>query len=464
MNKPDRKENISLRTALFVLLAILGLLFGGSIYYKLPSQIVLLACSILTAGVAYSKGYHMNEIQEMAVKGIQSVAVAFICNICIGMLISSWISAGTFSFLIRLVIKIITPRFFLTETFLFCCLFSALIGSSWICAGTIGLSAFYIAQSTGVNQLLLLGAIVGGSRFGTCISPISDSANISTLLSGVSNIYYHIRSSCVAVFPAVALTSGVYLFIDFFFGEERDTLSASALISVMNGVFRDSIWMVLPPVVLCVMIYRKSNTLICLLGSVAAGIAVAVIVQKKSIVQMADILFNGYGKYISAENAMLKQILSRGGIVSMSNVMFTLIIGMSLGGLLNGLSIFGTLADAIIRRIDRFRAKDLVLISSLLSLMGYAITGDSQPTKMLVSNAFRDVYAQKKIDCGVLSRTLDIAGFGEGIFPWTVGGTYFATLFNVSVGRYWYLVFFYYFAIAFNVHTVGRLKSKRYSL
>ncbi len=96
--------------------------------------------------------------------------------------------------------------------------------------------------------------------------------------------------------------------------------------------------------------------------------------------------------------------------------------------------------------------------------MGYAITGDSQPTKMLVSNAFRDVYAQKKIDCGVLSRTLDIAGFGEGIFPWTVGGTYFATLFNVSVGRYWYLVFFYYFAIAFNVHTVGRLKSKRYSL
>ena len=159
----------------------------------------------------------MNEIQEMAVKGIQSVAVAFIYNICIGMLISSWISAGTFSFLIRLVIKIITPRFFLTETFLFCCLFSALIGSSWICAGTIGLSAFYIAQSTGVNQLLLLGAIVGGSRFGTCISPISDSANISTLLSGVSNIYYHIRSSCVAVFPAVALTSGVYLFIDFFF-------------------------------------------------------------------------------------------------------------------------------------------------------------------------------------------------------------------------------------------------------
>lgn len=64
MNKPDRKENISLRTALFVLLAILGLLFGGSIYYKLPSQIVLLACSILTAGVAYSKGYHKDSVDE----------------------------------------------------------------------------------------------------------------------------------------------------------------------------------------------------------------------------------------------------------------------------------------------------------------------------------------------------------------------------------------------------------------
>ena len=44
-----------------------------------------------------------------------------------------------------------------------------------------------------------------------------------------------------------------------------------------------------------------------------------------------------------------------------------------------------------------------------------------------------------------------MAPFGEGIFPWTAGGVYLYSLFGTSVSEYWYLIFFYYFSMLFDL-------------
>ena len=178
----------------------------------------------------------------MAVNGIRTIVIALIINICIGMLISVWISAGTFSLFIQLCLKIVNPRFLLVETFVFCCIFSALIGSCWICAGTVGLSLFYLADMVEINPYLLLGAIVGGSRFGACISPISDSANVSVLLSGVQNIYEHIRAMLRIVLPSALLTGIVYVCIDFAVGASRGTLNDTTLEENLEQLFGASFY------------------------------------------------------------------------------------------------------------------------------------------------------------------------------------------------------------------------------
>ena len=78
-------------------------------------------------------------------------------------------------------------------------------------------------------------------------------------------------------------------------------------------------------------------------------------------------------------------------------------------------------------------------------------TGDSQPSKVLVSDAFSNLYRQKGLKKGVLSRSLELSAFGEGMFPWSVGAAYFLGLFQIQVGQYWYFILFYYITMAANV-------------
>lgn len=444
-----KKGELTLKQACGILTTILLMLFVGCGYWKLNSQIVLLGCTLLTAFFAKSKGYSAAEIEKMAVEGIRTVAAALLINICIGMLISVWISAGTFSFFIQLCLQVLDPRFFLVESFLFCCIFSALVGSCWICAGTIGLALFYISQMLPINHYLLIGAIIGGSRFGACISPISDSANISRLLSGVKNIYQHTYSALQVVLPGALMTGIIYLGLDLLGGKNRGLLEYSNLIQNLNEMFRGGVMVLLPAVVLCFMIYRKKLAIVCLLSSIGTGAVITVLLQKKTVFSVADILFYGYGGYIEPENTLLSTLFDRGGIISMSSVLFTLIIGMSMGGILNRLEVLKKIVDELTLRVKSPRM--IVFLSMMLAVLGYGATGDSQPSKVLVSSAFSGAYDREGIGRGVLSRTLEMSAFGEGMFPWTVGAMYFSTLFGASASQYWYYVFFYYFVMLANI-------------
>lgn len=444
-----KKEDLTLRQCWSFLAVLLLVLFVGCGYFQLNSQVLLLVCTLLAAAFARWKGYSVREIEAMAVNGIRTIVIALIINICIGMLISVWISAGTFSLFIQLCLKIVNPRFLLVETFVFCCIFSALIGSCWICAGTVGLSLFYLADMVEINPYLLLGAIVGGSRFGACISPISDSANVSVLLSGVQNIYEHIRAMLRIVLPSALLTGIVYVCIDFAVGTSRGTLNDTTLEENLEQLFGDNVLALLPALVLCLMIYRRKTTLSCLLASIMTGALVTILVQGKSVYEVANILYYGYGSSFSSEDPLLNNLFARGGIASMAGVIFTLIIGMSLSGILGQLGVLKIIVNKLAGQVKSPR--EIVLISMLMSILGYGATGDSQPSKVLVSDAFSNLYRQKGLKKGVLSRSLELSAFGEGMFPWSVGAAYFLGLFQIQVGQYWYFILFYYITMAANV-------------
>lgn len=444
-----KKEDLTLRQCWSFLAVLLLVLFVGCGYFQLNSQVLLLVCTLLAAAFARWKGYSVREIETMAVNGIRTIVIALIINICIGMLISVWISAGTFSLFIQLCLKIVNPRFLLVETFVFCCIFSALIGSCWICAGTVGLSLFYLADMVEINPYLLLGAIVGGSRFGACISPISDSANVSVLLSGVQNIYEHIRAMLRIVLPSALLTGIVYACIDFAVGASRGTLNDTTLEENLEQLFGDNMLALLPALVLCLMIYRRKTTLSCLLASIMTGALVTIVIQEKSVYEVANILYYGYGSSFSSEDPLLNNLFARGGIASMAGVIFTLIIGMSLSGILGQLGVLKIIVNKLAGQVKSPR--EIVLISMLMSILGYGATGDSQPSKVLVSDAFSNLYRQKGLKKGVLSRSLELSAFGEGMFPWSVGAAYFLGLFQIQVGQYWYFILFYYITMAANV-------------
>ncbi len=454
-----KERRLTMGESVFLLMGILFLLSAGCVVLKLNSQVVLLCCAVLAALFAGFKGYSQSEIEDMAFQSIRTIVPALLINICIGMLISAWIASGTFSFFIRLCLRLAHSGFFLVETFLFCCVFSALTGSSWICAGTVGLALFYLAQNMQMDICLLVGAIVGGSRFGACISPISDSANTSRLLAGTNSIYDHIRAASRVVVPSALITGVIYLAIDLTSGAERGTFDRDGLTQILDGAFRNGIYTLFPVAVLCIMIFRKKSTISCLLAAIGSGVVIAILFQQRTLWEISDILFNGYGSYIVSDDQTAVSFFSRGGIRSMANVLFTLIIGMAMGGILNRLGVLQNIVTVLSGRIKGPRF--LIFFATLFSILGYGIAGDSQPSKLLVSSAFSAPLAEEKVSPAVLSRTLEMSAFGEGIFPWTVGGVYFSALFGLKANQYWYLVFFYYFAVLFNVLFPGTQREVR---
>ncbi len=453
-----KKKVLSLEQSAVILLTVLVILFIGCVYLRINSQIVLFCCGMFLAALAKWNGYSYQEIEEMATKGISQVASALIFNLCIGMLISSWIAAGTFAYIIDLCLHLINPRFFLSQVFLFCCLFSALTGSCWICAGTVGLAFFSISQELTINSGVLLGAIVGGSRFGACISPISDSANVSRLLSGVENIYDHILATIKIVVPAALLTLIIYLAMDLWGGDQRGKLDISQLGNNMESIFHLNVLTLLPVAILCFMLLKKCNSLICMVASIFCSSTLAVILQKQTLREISDILFNGYGAYIVSDNQILAGLFSRGGMISMCNVIYTLIIGMSMGSVLKHLGVLQNIIFAITKRVHSTKA--ILLFTMALSVFGYGVVGDSQPVKVLIGGAFSKVYDKLGLERTTLSRTLEMSAFGEGIFPWTVGGLYLSTLFGYPVSQYCYLVFFYYFSFLFNLSSKAHTYKK----
>lgn len=445
--------NLTVREALSLLIVILLTLSVGCIGLGLNSQIVLLLCTMLAAFFSRYKGCSVHQIEDMIIQGVQSAAVVLIIDICIGMLIGMWIASGTFSFFLLTFLRLVNPRFFLTEAFLFCCIFSAITGSSWICAGTVGLALFYAAQNIQVCPLLLLGAIAGGSRFGACISPISESASVSALLAGTGNIYDHIRSTVRIMVPGALLAELIYFFLDLGADNRLDNFGDLQIIQPLRQMFQHNILVLLPVLVLCIMIFQKKSTIVCLIASTGAGAAVSIFLQGRTLWEISDILFYGYGGYITSDNETLRGFFARGGIASMFNILTTLIIGMALSGILTRIGVL----QIIVQRLSAMAKgpRFLILCSMLFSVLGYGATGDSQPSKVLVSNAFSEAYKKENLEPGILSRTLEMAPFGEGIFPWTVGGVYLYSLFEISVSEYWYLIFFYYLSMLFNLLFLG---------
>jgi NhaC family Na+:H+ antiporter len=452
-----KRKETTLAESVGIIVLMLIVLTGCCCILRINEQMALLFCALFLATYAGTKGYTAVEIEKMAIEGINSVTVALLINLCIGMLISAWISAGTFAYLIDVLIKVLHPRLFLTESFLFCCIISSLIGSCWLCVGTIGLILFSMGQNIGINLGLLMGAILGGARFGASFSPISDTVNISVLLSGVRDVSLHIRAMLAVLAPAAGACSLIYLCIDSCSVRVIEDTKLIDLSELIAEEFYLSPINLLPAVILFAMISLKKSTLLCMLASIITGAVVSIVPQGKSLYAIADILFYGYGGYIRSSEDVINIIFARGGVSSVMGMTITLIIGMSLSGIANHLGLIKRVVNSLTNHVKTSR--DAVALSLLFSIVGYGATGDSQPSKVIVGNAFSDIYERYNLERSVLSCSLEMTSFGEVLFPWTAGAVYYFSVFEIPVNRYWYFDFFCFFAILFQIVMGGKQKN-----
>ncbi len=208
-NEANKKPTVLVSLLVMGLMALVltvGIQFSVSVIVLLIINILLLMLISLTRKVPYKT------IEEGMLGGIREAIVSPIILIAAGVMIATWIHAGTVPMLVYYGLGLMNMKAVLPLTFLLCGVLSACIGTSWGTAGTVGIACVSIGVSMGIPLPMMAGAAISGAIFGDKLSPLSDTTILASTTSEI-NIFSHVRAMAQTALPTFALCLVAYYFL-----------------------------------------------------------------------------------------------------------------------------------------------------------------------------------------------------------------------------------------------------------
>jgi len=435
---------------LFLLAVILyGLVLRPYIFEqsKFPLEIVfILAACFAAAHLAYL-GFSWNEIIESAMGKLTKALPTIFILFAIGIVIGSWMVAGTIPMFVYYGIKVISPSFIYVLAFLIPILFSTFTGTSWGSVGTVGVVIIGVALVVNAHMPIVAGAVIGGAYFGDKISPLSDTTNMAALATDV-DLYEHIQSMMYTTLPSALIAAVLYTIMGFMYPPAMGTGDFSAVNTTLNDIhalFNFNILLILPVVVVLIGSYKKAPTLPVLLTSSIVAAVLALLFQNYTLSDVVQSVYKGFDTNKMAvwqteipEN--ISKLFNRGGLYALSEpAIIALFVFLYIGMLdrINAIPI-------IVKKVFAFaKSRTTIILSSLLSsALTNAMTSNQYATSFIVGEAFKSKYDQLKIKRKVLSRSIEDYGtMLESLIPWSPTALFLVTLLGVPFAEYWYWQF-----------------------
>ena len=451
------QKNISFFWAIFPILILIGLL-GTNVYlYGDDSlgganQLALLFTASLAAIVGIKNGSTWKSIMEGISKSISSTTPAIIILLLIGSLAGTWLLSGIVPAMIYYGLQILNPKIFLVATCIICAIVSLASGSSWSTIATIGIALLGIGKALGISEGLIGGAIISGAYFGDKMSPLSDTTNLAPAMAG-TDLFTHIRYMMYTTIPSFIITLIIFLFLGFGI-EENDTQNIQELLTAIKSSFNISPWLFLIPVIVIVMIIKKTPALPALLVGTLLGGIFAIIFQPHIITQISGIegnsiqasyvaIINAMGGEISitTSNAMINDLLSTGGMYGMLNTIWLILCAMMFGGVMEATGLLYRISSSIIQYAE---STGSVIATTTCTCLFFNVTVSDQYLSIVVpGRMYADTFRDKGLAPENLSRTLEDSGTVTSVLiPWnTCGATQSAVL---GVATFAYLPFCFF--------------------
>lgn len=445
-NKREKvKRAPTFAESLLALIILIGLIAVGFIGYGLPINPILMLASFIFVFMAFRCGWKWEQLQNAIVEKFKSVTVIILMNFLVGGTIAACIYCGTIPYLIYLIFKIINPNQIYLWSFISCCIFSLVTGTSWTTAGTIGLAMFGAGLGMGADPALLVAAIVSGAIFGDKLSPISETTILAPLCAGTT-VYEHIYSMLYTTVPT-AVICAVFFFIcgrSMPGGAELPEVAVTVS-RELSSMFKFSPIVLIPFILIFLGSILKWGNMPSLCIATFAAVFVAIFYQKADIADVLNAATNGMKvSYLGFEDASVLSsstisIVQRGGMTSMAGTNITVCCGFVLAAIM---SAAGFLQTAFSPVLNFCRGRRVRLITSTLAtdFIIMSCAGSSYPAHIIVSEIYKREYFEQGLDPKVLSRTLeDVGTMTTPLVPWTASGAYYIGLFGVAaygVGGY----------------------------
>ena len=427
------KKKASLTLSSLAIVLIVAFIAVGIGVFNVNIAILLFLCWMIMWPFAAHLGYSFSEMEGFAYEMAQKCIAPAAIILAVGMMIASFMAAGTVPTILVAGLKLITPKFFLALTFVMCCIMSVIMGTSWGTLGTVGIAMMGVGAGLGVNPAITAGAVVSGAWFGDKMSPMSDS---TIMCSTITETYImdHIKAMMQTTIPAAVVSLVIYLGIGI--GISGDSYDASTVDSIMNGLkgmFHINLIPVIPIVVVIVMILMKKGTIVSMMSGTVVAILIAVFYQRYSVADMGTFLYSGFT--CETKNEILISLLNRGGMTSMLSLLAVFVGGLGLGGILDKTGMLEPIFHYITEKYKSPRG--IMLMAWCATLLCILVIADNNFAFVMVATLFGSAFQKYNLKSQNLSRILeDVGTLGSALVPWNVGAQFAAGVLGVSTLAY----------------------------
>ena len=424
------------------MISLFSLVVGISlsiVVYGMDPHIPMLLGVMVASLVALRCGFPWHVIQDGMVRGITQALPATIILIIVGILIGVWILAGVVPSLIYYGLKILSPAVFLPATVVICALTSLATGTSWGTTGTIGVALMGVGAGLGFPLPLVAGAVLSGAYFGDKMSPLSDTTNMAPALAG-TDLFTHIKHMSYTTGVSITITLIIEVIIGLnYSGGAEEVERVQSILATLDQNFTINIAMLLPPVLVMIVSYKKMPAIPGITLGVLAAVVLAVGLQGADYNAIVGAAFNGFESATGNED--VDSLLSRGGMDSMMYTISLVIVAMMFGGVMERTNQLKAIANKVLTLAKS--TGSLIVSTVLTSIAANMILCDQYMAIVMGARTYAQAYRDRGLAPENLSRAVeDSATVTANLVPWNSGGAYQAATLGVATIAYLPFAFF----------------------
>lgn len=342
---------------LTVALILFVLCMAGALIMDISMIVPLLIGFILFVLVSLKKGYGFKQVFSFAAGSFKDSFIVIRILLIIGCLTGSWRQSGTVAYFVSAGVELIPPQIFLLAVFLLSAAMSYAIGTSFGVTATVGVILMSIARAGNVSPVLAAGAVMSGVYVGDRGSPAASSGNLVSVLTHTDmrrNVKEMLKCSivpfaiCCVFYTVLSILNPV---------SKIDT----AVIDLLENEFTLNWYCLIPAILMIALPFAGLKVRFTMLISLSASCVIGLTVQKASLADCLLPMLRGF----RCENAELDQMVSGGGILSMLEVSFILLISGTYGGIFRGTGMLNGISLRLSRLKDRIGRFPVMLLISL---------------------------------------------------------------------------------------------------
>ena len=452
-----KTPKLSLSAALLPLIILVLLLtynvsvFGDNALSG-SNQFILLVGGVVAGLVGLQNKVTYGQMLQKVGENLQSVTGPILILLLVGAMAGTWLLSGIIPTMIDYGLQIANRRFFLPASVLISALVSLATGSSWSTSATIGIALISIGKALDLPVGMVAGAVISGAYFGDKLSPLSDTTNLAPAMAG-GELFTHIRYMLYTTLPSIVITLLIFIVLGWGFSGSGN-VDTSLLSESIREKFNISPWLFLVPLVVILMIIKKTPPMLALFVGTLLGGLFALIFQPKLLMDLSESsvlnfktiyksIFNAItiDTQIETNEPLLNELFSSGGMQGMLGTVWLIICAMVFGGVMDAIGALQAISNAFLKWAQtNFK---LIAGTAATSLTVNLTASDQYLAIVVPGKMFAQAYRDRKLASENLSRTLEDAGTVTSVLvPWNTCGAYQSGVLGVGVAEYFFYAFF----------------------